>query len=181
MTLAELINESAMGAIDYLLANVVEGQTALEVMSEMLAREVYYSYENVLVAEHQGDVIGMALSFPADGLTMGEQLDDIYSPQQLQYIRYFVENKLDDSWHLDALCVHEKYRSAGVGACLLNHVKRIASDYEFRKLGMYVFGSNERAIRFYKKHGFIERGKIDTSEHEFLSDKRYLCLMDCPL
>lgn len=176
--LADLINESAKGAIDYLLSESNLAQSPVAVMSNMLAHELYYSYENSIVAEYQGKVIGAALNFPADGLMISEQMAAHYSSQKLQYIQYFVDNKIEDSWHLDALCVQADFRGYGVGEILLEAVKKDALDFGFSRIGVYVFGSNVRAIEFYKKNGFQLLETIDTDKHEFLHDKECLCLMD---
>lgn len=177
--LATLINESADGAIDYLLTASQSLKTPVELMSDMLEHELFYSYENSIVAEYQGKVIAMALSFPADGLMLSEEMADYYSAQKLQYIQYFVENKIERSWHLDALCVQAEFRSLGVGEILLDAVKKDAQDFGFTRIGMYVFGSNVRAIEFYEKNNFVLRKSIDTSTHEFLRDKKCLQLMEC--
>lgn len=176
--LAELINESAKGAIDYLLSETKVSKSPVEVMSDMLEHELYYSYENSIVAEFQGKVIGAALNFPANGLALSEQMAEFYSPQKLQYIQYFVDNKIENSWHLDALCVKTEFRSLGIGEMLLDAVKKDAQDFGFTRVGVYVFGSNVRAIEFYEKNSFIQLRTIDTSQHEFLHDKKCLCLME---
>jgi ribosomal protein S18 acetylase RimI-like enzyme len=178
--LADLINQSAQGAIDYLLSKREALKSPVEIMSEMLARELYYSYENAIVAEYQGQVIGAALNFPSDGLMINEQMKAYYSPQQLQYIRYFADNKIDNSWHLDALCVHADYRGLNVGQILLDAVKKDALDFGFTRVGVYVFGSNVRAIEFYKRNGFELLATIDTTGHEFLQDKKCLSLLQYP-
>lgn len=175
--LAELINESAQGAIDYLLTDDRVAKSPQDMMSDMLAQELYYSFGNATVAEFQGRVIGAALNFPAEGLMLTEQMAHSYSPQKLQYIRYFVDHKIENSWHLDALCVQAEFRSMGVGEVLLKVVKDDAVNFGFDRIGMYVFGNNTRAIKFYKRNGFELLDIIDTKSHEFLHDKKNLMLM----
>ena len=62
--LAELINVSAEGAVDYLFSELRTVESSMQAMSRLLKREVYYSYVNTLVAEMRGELVGMALSFP---------------------------------------------------------------------------------------------------------------------
>ena len=176
--IARLVNESSGGAADYLFAHESNsGATAEEVMTKLLASEVHYSYANTLIVEVEGKVIGMALSFPASGLLLNEQVKQFYSAQQFQYIRYFVDNKLKDSWHLDAICIDSEYRGNGVGIQLLEAVKQQAIYYKFPVLEVFVLASNAGAIRFYQRNGFVVCKKIDTSNHEFLGDKSLLLLM----
>ena len=182
LVIARLVNQSSGGAADYLFGRASQtGGSAEEIVSELLAREVHYSYANTVVAQNEGKVIGAALSFPASGLLINEQIKQYYSAQQLQYIQYFVDNKLKDSWHLDAICIDDGCRGKGVGKQLLDAVKQQASYYKFPVLEVFVFASNTGAIRFYRRNGFVECKKIDASKHEFLSDKSPLLLMRCDL
>lgn len=173
--LAELINESAEGAVDYLFADL---NSPIESMKFLLEQEVYYSYANTIIAEIKNEVVGMALCFPADGLVIGEQMKENYSEEKLQYVRFFVDNKIADSWHLDALCVRSEFRNQGIGAALLAAVKDKAVQCCFASASVFVFGSNDAAIRFYQRHGFVQRSDINTREQEFLRDKKFLRLME---
>ncbi len=181
LQLASYINESCEGAIDYLFGGGNKKPSALEMMAKQLKHETHYSFANSITANQGGDMIGMALSFPAQGLIMGDALKQYYSQQQLRYIQYFVENKLADSWHLDALCVKDDCRSQGVGAALLDHVKNDARKYEFKELEVFVFASNTRAIEFYERNQFVRRAEIDTYDHEFLASRSPLLLMSAEL
>lgn len=183
LVIARLVNESSGGAADYLFdhASQKSGASAEEIVSELLAKEVHYSYANTIVAQIEGKVIGAALSFPASGLLLNEQIKQYYSAEKFQYIQYFTDNKLKDSWHLDAICIEDVCRGNGIGKQLLDAVKQQASYYKFPLLEVFVFASNVGAIRFYQQNGFVECKKIDASDHEFLSDKSPLVLMRCDL
>ncbi|MFK7794857.1 MAG: N-acetyltransferase family protein [Gammaproteobacteria bacterium] len=180
--IARFVNESSVGAANYLFANPGQNQVSAEArVSELLASEVHYSYANTVVAQTEGEIIGAALSFPASGLVVNEQIRQYYSTQQFEYIQYFANNKLKDSWHLDAICIDSDYRGNGVGKRLLEAVKQQACYYQFSVLEAFVFASNARAIRFYQRNGFVVCKKIDASNHEFLSDKSPLVLIRCDL
>jgi ribosomal protein S18 acetylase RimI-like enzyme len=181
--IARLVNESSGGAADYLFSGRVSqnGKTAQEIVSELLASEVHYSYANTVIVQIENKVVGMALSFPASGLIFNEQIKQYYSAEQFQYIQYFADNKLKDSWHLDAICIDSEYRGNGVGKQLLETVKRQAGYYKFPIVEVFVFASNAGAIRFYQRNGFVVCKQIDVNNHEFLNDKGPLVLMRCDL
>lgn len=176
--IAELINESAEGAAEYLFANLQLSSTPIERLEKLLQQEVYYSYANSIIAEADNKVVGMALSFPSDGLTINSQIRAQYSEQQLRYVHTFVDNKIADCWHLDALCVLSEYRNLGIGSKLLAAVKDKAREYHYARIGVFVFGSNASAERFYRRHGFAVRAEIDTQAQEFLRSKNCLRLME---
>ena len=177
--LARMINESSEGAIDYLFDGVGQADCAENLMSGLLAREVHYSYANACIAELGDNAVGMALSFPSAGLLIGQQMENHYTKERLQYIQYFVDNKLEDSWHLDAICVNAMYRGQGIGEQLLHEVKAQAQQYDFKSVQVYVFSTNSGAIRFYEHNGFIIKREIETKDHQFLGERSPLILMQC--
>lgn len=179
--IAELINTSAEGAAEYLFAGVNSTTAPIEYLATLLKQEVYYSYANTIVAEVEDKVVAMALSFPSAGLKLLPQMQTQYSAQQLLYIQSFVDNKIAESWHLDALCVLPRYRNCGIGGRLLAAVKTKAREYNFESISVFVFGSNEAAFRFYRRYGFDHRADINTPAQEFLRAKNGLRLMECKL
>ena len=177
--IAALIDATAEGAVEYLFAGVIRGHSPVEHLAHMLEQEIYYSYANTIVAEVNNSVVGMALSFPSDGLIMHPQMRDQYSDQQRQYVRAFVDHKIPGSWHLDSICVLPEYRNYGVGSRLLTAVKETAQRLNFSTVGVFVFGSNDAAARFYQRHGFVEKNRISTQAQEFLRTKKCLRLLEC--
>ena len=180
LAIAELVNASAEGAVEYLFSNVKTSNTPIEYLASLLELEIYYSYANTIVAEVEGEVVGMALSFPSEGLAC-PRTQDQYSAQQLLYIQSFVDHKIAESWHLDALCILPNFRNYGIGSKLLADVKTKAQGYKFTSVGVFVFASNEAAFRFYRRHGFDHRADIDAQKQEFLRVKNGLRLMECKL
>ena len=129
LTIAELVNASAEGAAEYLFSNAKTSNTPIEYLTSLLEIEAYYSYANTIVAEVEGKVVGMALSFPSEGLVC-PRTQDQYSAQQLLYIQSFVDHKIAECWHLDALCVLPNFRNSGIGSKLLAAVKTKAQEYK---------------------------------------------------
>ena len=179
--IAQLINTSAEGAAEYLFSGVNSSTAPIDYLATLLEQELYYSYANTVVAEIEDKVVGMALSFPAEGLAIRPQMQKQYSAQQLLYIQNFVENKIAESWHLDAICVLPEFRNCGIGNKLLAAVKIKAQEYKFTSVGVFVFASNEAAFRFYRRYGFNHQADINAQAQEFLRAKNGLRLMECKL
>ena len=179
--IASMINASADGAVDYLFANSNKDLSSLEQLSQQLAKEVHYSYANTLVIEYQKEVVAEALSFPSTGLVLDVNMLNIYDSARQQYVMYFSDNRIEDSWHLDSIFVADAHRNKGLGKKLLQEVKQQADYYKFPVLQVFVFGSNQSAIRLYQNNGFEIDAEIDVSAHEFLQDKHQLLRMRCNL
>lgn len=68
------------------------------------------------------------------------------------------------NYELSSLYVSpSKYRS-GIGSTLYNECKNQLLRKKCKQINLWVLDSNEQAINFYKKHGFITTGVSDTEE-----------------
>ncbi len=179
--LARMIDGSSDGAVTYLYENLKPGISPVDVMCEQLKSEVHYSYANSLVVECDEKIVAMALSFPSSGLQLDSNLLENFDLVRQQYFRYFIDNRINDSWHLDAIYVDGVYRSSGLGRRLLEKVKHSAIEFGFPVLQVYVFESNKAAIKFYCDNGFSQVKKIELDAHVFLKRHGSLLLMKCNL
>ena len=58
------------------------------------------------------------------------------------------------------ITVHDDYQNIGIGTALLNHMIDIARMKKLHKVWLHVSTANDRAIRLYKKAGFVVEGKL---------------------
>ena len=180
--IARMINSASDDAVNYLLQGLKVEESPISILAAQLAREVHYSYANTIIGEFEESTpIAMALSFPATGLMFNKDLLQSYSESRQQYLMYFCENSINDSWHLDAIYIEDEFRGRGLGGRLLDKVKQRAQYYKFPVLQVFVFGTNKKAIRFYQSNNFIIDKEIDVASHEFLKDMRPLLRMRCEL
>lgn len=69
------------------------------------------------------------------------------------------------------IAVHPEFQGYGVGLHLVTGIKELARQQGVRKLSLRVLSSNERAISFYKRCGFVEQGRL---VEEFYLQGRYV-------
>lgn len=74
---------------------------------------------------------------------------------------------------ISQLYIHIGYQGIGIGEALLN----IAKDHSSGSLILYTFDINQKAQRFYEKHGFIIIGRGNENE-ENLPDIKYKWIVD---
>jgi ribosomal protein S18 acetylase RimI-like enzyme len=67
---------------------------------------------------------------------------------------------------ITALYVEEASRDQGIGALLLQRVKRELSP----QINLYTFEANEKAQAFYRRHGFVEINRTTGDNEENLPD-----------
>ena len=179
--IADMINKSAEGAVDYLFGNMQQATRGVSVLASQLSTEVHYSYANTLVVERNSDVVAAALSFPSSGLVLNDDFFQHFDADKKQYFEYFSSNSITDAWHLDALFVDKDHRKLGLGTKLLDKIKQQARQYDFPVLQVFAFASNKLALEFYQTNGFLRDKKINVSSHNFLQDKQGLVRLLCNL
>lgn len=69
--------------------------------------------------------------------------------------------KSENICKLERIYVLEEFLSQKVGLQLMDLAIKIASDLQFEKLWLSVYIKNYRAIKFYKKSGFLDIGRLN--------------------
>ncbi len=74
-----------------------------------------------------------------------------------------------DNIHLTDIAIHPKYQCKGIGGIIIERLKEQAKQMHTR-LSLGVFKTNNRAKRFYEKHGFKISSETD---HHFLYETEW--------
>lgn len=150
--LAKLIDIAGEGIPTWLWAQSVEGgQTPLDVGEERARRETGgFSYTNALLAERDGQVLGMMLGYPIHDAPTDDP-DALPAP-----IAPFVELEAQSAgtWYVNALAVYPAFQGAGIGAQLLAAAEELAREAGFSAMSIQVYGQNSGAVRLYERMGY---------------------------
>ena len=167
--IAELDYVASGGASEYLFHDLVPDLTPIQVIASGLESDFYpHSFRNVIVAESNDEIIGMALSFPAKFHCIDDEMRNFIPSERLEHFKEFFSVRVDNSYLIDAICVDKEYRNKGIGESLLEKTIEKASKEGFSLLSLIVFADNHKAIKFYKDHGFVTLRKIELKEHELI-------------
>lgn len=178
--IAALINIASGGVIEYLFYGLVPAQSPVEIIAYNLeSDDEPYSYNNVIVAEENGQVVGMALSFPSEYHHITEEMAQFFPSDRLSRLRPFYTANVEQSLFLDALCVDEAYQKKGVGSHLIQRTKQKAHESGYQVLSLIVFNDNTKAQRVYQKNGFEVVEEISLDAHELIPHEGGCLLMKC--
>jgi ribosomal protein S18 acetylase RimI-like enzyme len=164
--LAALIEIAGDGIPNYLWMQMAEpGETSIDVGERRAAREEGgFSYRHATIAEIGEQVVGMILAhrLPDIGDEDWSALNDLP-----EFLRPFVELEFEvpGSFYINALAVHEQYRSQGIGARLLRKAEGQAIEAGCQQMSVQHFFRNSRAGVFYRRHGFRIRGERVLTPH----------------
>lgn len=180
--LAELVDIASGGVVAYLFSDLVPGFTPVQVLARIMEDDLAHrSYKNAIVAEHDGDIVGMALSYPAKYYEMTEEMRQFFPRERLDFLQHFFEARVEESWLLDALAVDTEVRKQGLGGRLIDQTKARALANGFNSLSLLAFADNESAVRLYRQCGFEVVREVEVPPHELIPHEGGCLLMKCDL
>ena len=152
-TIARLYSISSDGLADYIWTTIARpGEGILDVGEKRYSNEdLLFSYKNCLVAEFEGEIIGMLVAFPMhlpENTGPANETDPVLVP-------YTILEK-DNSYYIMGVAVFPEYRGKGIGTRFLELAAKKALEYGLPQLSLIVFEQNEGAKRLYERHGFYE-------------------------
>jgi ribosomal protein S18 acetylase RimI-like enzyme len=181
--IADWINTVGHGHIEYLLDSLVPDLFALRHLALVLAEDPDYSFKNVDLARIESDIVGLVFSYPSASNRLTSEMENILSKDRIQWMRYFSDHQVSESWYINTLGVSEKFRRQGLAKTLLKHASKRASENNMHCLSLHVYENNKAAINLYQSCGFAIVEKIDLTGHMFFTSRDLSAnyLMKCDL
>lgn len=164
--IAELFLIASDGLAAYIWSRLAgEGESLTEVGRRRYAREgVDFSYENCLLAERDGALLGMLHSFPMphrdDVAARAEESDPVLRPA--------VELEDPGSLYIAGLAVYGQHRSRGLGTRLLESAHDRARTLGLPRVSLLCFERNAGAMRLYQSFGYEELDRRPILPHPSL-------------
>lgn len=176
--IAELFQISSEGVVDYIweqLKPEYPGLSPLEIGERRYRREgTPFSYQNCLIAEHDGEAIGMLHAF------VMEASDGPPGPID-PVLRPYVELEVPGSLYIAGLAVLPGHRGRGIGTRLLAAARERARALGAPELSLLVFAANPGARRLYDREGFKEIDRRPIVPHPLIAQTGDALLMTAAL
>ena len=161
--LAELIDIAGEGIPRWLWTrHCVEGQTPLEVGTDRARRPSGgFSYTNALIAEANGTIEAMVLSYAIDRAPT-EDPADLPAP-----IAPFVtlEKRSVGTWYINALAAFATARNRGLGTRLMAAAEDRAKAQGYAEMSIQVYSQNTGALRLYHRLGYKQAASEPVQLH----------------
>jgi len=178
--IAELFSMSSGGVADYVWSTLgIADVSLLEIGEQRYAREdTDVSYRNCVVAEVDGDVAGMLVSFPVEKAAAGQAAPAGGGPDVLAPYR---ELEVPGSYYFCGVALLPQYQSQGLGTRLCEIAKSLARAHGCDELSLLVFEQNVGAVALYERLGFTEIDRRPVVPHELIRYTGDVLLMTAPV
>lgn len=176
--IAEGINLASGGIVEFLFHGLLANNTATEIMADFLRDETGYdSYKNAIVAEYQGEIVGVVYSYPAKFHEISEETKEFFPSNRLALLAEFFNSRVDNSLFLDSIYVDGNFRGRGIGSTLIELTKQKARESGYTQLSLMVMNENTTARRTYERTGFTIVKHIAVKEHHLIPNKGGIYLL----
>ncbi len=163
---ASFLNQAAEGFFGLML-----GKRFAEIIADSFTTSGHdFSYENVIFAERENIIVGMAAGFSAEQhhrcsdevLTKARDFPTI----RMFVIRLFLgplwrflDTIETGDYYLQAIAIDKAYRGQGIGTTLIDTIVARALSYGSKRLALDVANSNLDARRLYERLGMTVQAK----------------------
>ena len=161
--IALLYRMSSDGVADYVWSTLAgPKEDLLDVGQRRYEREdTDFSYRNCMLADCDGEVVGMLVAFP---MQLTDAADDDIDPVLLPYCRL----EEADSYYICGVAVLPDFRGKGIGSRFMAQAERDALDKGFSKISLIVFEKNTRAKKLYESLGYREAMREPVVPHALI-------------
>jgi ribosomal protein S18 acetylase RimI-like enzyme len=155
------------GMVEFLVGEVVPADTALPdlFVPEVLQGQGTLSYQNADVAEFDGSIAGMTLSFPSEQHTITPEMTAFIPRDRLAALEAFFAVRIPQSWYVDTLWVEPTFRRQGIGSALLHQAQKRAIAHHCQALVLMAWANKTDVLQFYQSQGFTLQKHIFVGQH----------------
>lgn len=174
--ITELYQMAAGGVADYIWSGLAgPGESVLDAGTQRFQREnTDFSYQHCLVAERDGDVVGMIHAYP---IMEVQQVPDEVDP----VLRPFCELESAPGLYIARVACYAEWCGQGIGTRLLDKTRRRAMGEGLPELSLIAFAEKSEAIRLYEREGFTVHDRRPMPDHPLIHYGGDAVLMVAPL
>ncbi|MBE9114810.1 GNAT family N-acetyltransferase [Lusitaniella coriacea LEGE 07157] len=183
--IAELFTIASDGVSNYVWSTMsadYPGLTLLEIGAQRYANpDGNFSYKNCVVAEKEGEVVGLLVTFPipeSEGDSATEEVEeaseepDVLAPYNLE---------APGTWYVCAIALFPEFCGQGLGTQFIDIALQQAKEQEFKEVSLLCFEQNTGAFKLYQRNNFKIIDRVKVVPHEFIHHTGDLLLMTAPV
>jgi GNAT superfamily N-acetyltransferase len=155
---AAIVAETAGGLVEHLFDGLIPGLSGTSILSVAFMKgEPPYHTDNVIRSMHGEHITGLLFSYPSSEHRVPLLLENLLPAKRLNPVRPALEHCVPDSLFINTIWVEEQLRGSGMADMLMLEAMNRAKELGLFAISLFCWNDNERALRFYARHGFTLR------------------------
>lgn len=178
----DFILHAGAGLFEFLLNGLIPGVNARNLLRmAVVDMDSVLCYSNAVLAECNGQAVGMVLSYPSNEYGIPPLVKTIVPRKRLDHVRSILESRVENSWYVNSLVVAPLAQGQGVARLLLECMSEVAVENGFEHMSLHVWADNTQALKLYEKEGFKVVRNIDVEPSETFEHNGGMKLMQASL
>jgi GNAT superfamily N-acetyltransferase len=155
---AQIVAITADGLVEQLFDGLIPDLPGTLILSAAFMKgEAPYLMDNI-IRSMQGDAItSLLFSYPSSEHRVPLLMENLLPAKRLNPARPVLERSLPNSLYINTIWVDEQLRGTGMADMLMLEAINRCRELGFAAISLFCWNDNERALRFYARHGFTLR------------------------
>lgn len=163
---AAILMYEAILDIAHTLTGETEQTAVLTELEHLFIREGNrISYENCLVEELDGKVVGISISYPGKDAYFLDQAIKEYIKNKKGIVPMIDKEADETDFYIDTLSVNRAYRGQKIGTELLRASVKKGKEKGYKTVSLLVEQNNEKARKLYERQHFIYKKTVTVHNH----------------
>jgi GNAT superfamily N-acetyltransferase len=155
---ATIVAITADGLVEHLFDDLVPDLPGTLILSAAFMKgEPPYQMSNIIRSMHGDAITSLLFSYPSSEHQVPLLMENLLPAKRLQPVRPVLERSLPDSLYINTIWVDEQLRGAGMADMLMLEAINRCRELGLSAISLFCWNDNERALRFYARHGFTLR------------------------
>lgn len=167
--LTEIIRETSGGLADFSLQGIIPLVSPKKLLCfQVMDEDSPYHHENIVVAASSERIEGMILAYDWRDQKLSDMAKRYMRKDRFNVLKDLLESTEPDSLYINTLWVSPTYRGTGMADAFIDLAQQWALESGLKCLSLHVWESNERARKFYHRHGFAQTKRFTIPPHKLL-------------
>jgi GNAT superfamily N-acetyltransferase len=162
---ARIVILTGEGVVEHLLDGLVPGVDSLTILTAaFIGGEGVYRMENMLCERRDEALTGLLFAYPSEEHRVPPLMESLVPAKRLRAVRPVLERSVPDSLYVNTLWLAEHLRGGGSAGELFAAVLRRCANLGLRRVSLFCWNDNTRAMRFYARNGCFVAERLEPED-----------------
>ena len=151
----DIVIETGAGVVEHLLEDLISGLSARSILAAAFMKgEGSYNTDHIIRSLEDDTINRLLFSYHSSEHKVPPLMESLLPAKRLNAVRPVLEKSVEDSLYINTIWLAEDLRGSGDADALMEEAVRRCRNLGLNRMSLFCWNDNERALRFYARHGF---------------------------